>query len=270
MAKQKKSEHEFSAQALERKLKSLSDQLDGQWEKWRFERALSWLKRSENEGIRSDHDVQFILLWVALDSLFGRETDILPQENFSAPGETVRVRIPDSVAALLDEDSAGMIWLECYRQREVIANVLKNPYIYNPFWRAIAESRDDLTDAPKIADSRQRFAAENSRVFLLLKENSDSARREIVRIVFKRLGTLRNQLMHGASGHNEDLNRTQVEDGHRLLSALVPRVLRVMMESPGVSRGVVAYPPYGEKDDCLDKKFDVKAFDRYFKRTVGR
>ena len=272
MSKQR-NQGEFSAATLERKFKGLSGGLSGRWEKPRFERALSWLKRSENEGIRGDHDVRFILLWVALDSLFGREADILPRA-------VARARIPSSVANLLREDKGEVIWRECYRQRETIARILKNPYICNPFWRAIAEngihSRDALgwSRSPEaereLAESIGRFVEENDEVVSRLRENTNFARRKVVRIVFGRLGTLRNQLMHGASAHQEGLNRSQVEDGHHLLSALVPRILHLMMESPDKRRGVVAYPPFGEKNALFDRKFDEEAFDRFFKRTMGR
>ena len=264
-------QNDFSAEALERQFNQLPARL-GRWEAVRLGRALSWLKRGEEE----DHDVRFILLWVALDALFGREADILPQDPGAVPDESARARIPGAVAAMLSEDPEGIIWRECHDKRKTIARILRNPYIYSPFWKAIAESRADAPDMqrraehPRVAESRRWFARENGHVLALLKRGDAASRGKVVRIVFNRLGTLRNQLMHGASAHSEGLNRSQVEDGHRLLSALVPRILHLMMKSPDKPRGVVAYPPFGEKDALFDRKFNEEAFDRYFKRIAGR
>ena len=269
MAKQKKHQNEFSAQVLKRKLNALSDQLDGRWEKLRFERALSWLERSENEGIRQDRDVQFILLWVALDSLFGRERDIVSQ---------ARARIPGRIAAVMKEDGAGIIWQGFYSRNAEVLRILQNCYIFNPFWKAIAESgihSQESTklreqESPKAMESICEFAEENRRVFRLLERGNAYDRRVIARIVFRRLGTLRNQLMHGSSEHSETINRLQVEDGYRLLSTLTPRILRVMMESPDTRRGVVAYPPFGKKNELLDRELDGDEFRRLIGKTIGR
>lgn len=273
MGKQKKKPDEFSAQALEQKLGALSGRLDGRWEKIRFERALSWIKRSEREDWRGDRDVQFILLWVALDAMFGRERNIV------APPHG---RIPGRVAALMKEDRGEVVWREFYRRRDAVFRLLQNRYIFNPFWKAIAESGVHAQEAaglhvtpgsaghPKVAESDRDFAAQNREVFALLKRGAARDKRRIARVVFERLGTLRNQLMHGASEHSEDLNRSQVEDGHRLLSALAPRLLHVMMESPDARRGVVAYPPFGEKNALFDTALDGDEFSRLFGRTIGR
>ena len=273
MAKQNKKQDEFSAKALEQKLNALSDRLAGRWEKIRFERALSWIKRSEYESLRGDRDVQFILLWVALDALFGRERDIVTQS---------RGRIPGRIAALMKEDRAEIIWREFYRKRDAVFRILQNRYIFNPFWKAIAESgvhAQEVTGLhvnpknakhPKVAESDREFAAENRRVLALLARGRAHDKRVVAQIIFRRLGTLRNQLMHGSSGHSESLNRSQVEDGYSLLSALAPRILHVMMESPDTLHGVVAYPPFGEKNALFDQGMDREKFQRLFGGTIGR
>ena len=275
MAKQKKDQDGFSAQTLKRKLDALSGQLDGRWEKLRFERALSWLKRSEREreSKSQDRDVQFILLWVALDSLFGREQDIVSLS---------RSRIPARVAGLMKEDHAGIIWEGFYLRNAALFRILQNRYIFNPFWKAIAESGVHSQEStklcvtqkraghPKVAESDRKFADENRRVFDLLARGGAHGRRVVARIIFQRLGTLRNQLMHGSSAHLEGLNRSQVEDGHRLLSAVVPRILHVMMESPDARRGAIAYPPFGDRDALFDTELDGDEFRRLLGKSIGR
>ena len=267
----------FSAAALEARLRALAADLRGRWEAVRFGRALSWLKRSESA---EDPDVRFILLWVVLDSLFGQEEDIQPREGNVAPRRdeaVVRAGIPGDVAKFMGEDVKGIVWEGFHRQREAVARILRNIYIYQPFWRVIAESgvhsrkSRESAPCPGVGNIRHKFARDNNRVlFDWLAKNSPSGRREVARTVFLRLATLRNQLMHGASAHLEEINRTQVEDGCRLLSELVPRILHVMMESPDKTRGVVAYPPYGKRNEFFDDKFKEDAFHRALQRTVGR
>ena len=269
MAKQKKDQDGFSAQTLKRKLDALSGQLDGRWEKLRFERALSWLKRSEKEreSKDQDRDVQFILLWVALDSLFGRERDIISSS---------RSHIPARVAALMKEDRAGIIWEGFYLRNAALFQILQNRYIFYPFWKAVAESGVHSQESTELPENAGRFIAEsefleeNRRVFDLLAREGAYGRRVVARIIFKRLGTLRNQLMHGSSAHKEDINRSQVEDGYRLLSAVVPRILHVMMESPDARRDVIAYPPYGKQDDLFDRELDGDEFRRLLGKSIGR
>ena len=276
MAKKKQNKNPFSAAALKRRLGELSGRLDGRWEKLRFERALSWLERSEKESgiesgrIRSDRDVQFVLLWVALDALFGRERDVVARP---------RSRIPDRVAALMKEDRNGVIWDGFRARPDEVFGILRNRYIFNPFWKAVAEGGVHSQERAGVfltpdnfgrscADSE--FKEENLRVFALLKRGNAHGRRVVAQIIFRRLGTLRNQLMHGSSEHSEPINRSQVEDGYRLLSALAPRILHVMMESPDLPRGVIAYPPIGEKNALFDGALDRDEFRRLIVAAIRR
>ena len=69
----------------------------------------------------------------------------------------------------------------------------------------------------------------------------------ILQILFSRLYVLRNQLIHGNATWNGQLNRQQVNDGYRLLSALQPVFLFIMMSYSKKDWGKLAYPIIGLK-----------------------
>ena len=53
---------------------------------------------------------------------------------------------------------------------------------------------------------------------------------KILEIVFVRLYTLRNQLVHGGATWNSSANRQQLCDGCAILDDMVPLILQIMQE----------------------------------------
>jgi hypothetical protein len=64
----------------------------------------------------------------------------------------------------------------------------------------------------------------------------------VLGIVFNRLYTLRNQLMHGGATWNSAVNRDQVRDCVNLLGKLVPLVIEVMLDNPNTLWGDACFP----------------------------
>ena len=64
-----------------------------------------------------------------------------------------------------------------------------------------------------------------------------------LKILFDRIYTLRNQLMHGGATFGSDLNREQVRDACRILKKLVPAVIHIVMEHPNQPWGDPCFPP---------------------------
>ena len=62
-------------------------------------------------------------------------------------------------------------------------------------------------------------------------------------ILFDRIYTLRNQLIHGGATWLSKVNRDQVRDGSRILIELVPAMIHLVMENPDDGWGDVCYPP---------------------------
>ena len=61
-------------------------------------------------------------------------------------------------------------------------------------------------------------------------------------VVFNRLYTLRNQLIHGGATWNSKVNRKQLHDCVSLLHKLIPQIISLMMEHPDTLWGDACYP----------------------------
>lgn len=70
--------------------------------------------------------------------------------------------------------------------------------------------------------------------------NKDSA--GVLSVVFSRLYTLRNQIIHGGASWNSTLNRNQVKDANKLLMELLPVIIKIMMDNPREYWSQVSYP----------------------------
>ena len=64
----------------------------------------------------------------------------------------------------------------------------------------------------------------------------------LLSVVFNRLYTLRNQLIHGGATWDGKVNRDQLRDCSRLLGKLVPVIIALMMDNPDALWGDAVYP----------------------------
>lgn len=191
----------------------------------RLHRAMSWLGRAEKE--RDDVDARFLFLWVAFNAAYAGQ--------FTDEGhELAKARVFLGRLLALDHRRRlhGLLF---ERFSGPVRTLMDNRYVYAPFWRALAEH-----------DSSERWKAsfaESKRLALraLLEQATDTC----LMLVLERLYTLRNQLVHGGATWNSRANRGQLHDGARLLGALVPLMLELMMEAGPEQQaafGPVAYP----------------------------
>ena len=86
---------------------------------------------------------------------------------------------------------------------------------------------------------QERFTKGKHRAHRLLETNDTS---ELLALVFQRIYTLRNQLVHGGATWNSQINRAQVQDCANIMGKLVPVVIDLMMSSPDTIWGEACYP----------------------------
>jgi len=191
----------------------------------RIHRALSWLQRAEQEA--DDPDAQFIFLWIAFNAAYANEDG--QQET-----TTERGRFKEFLAKLVGLDGAGRLYDLTWKTFPgPIRALMDNEFVFAPFWEF---QRGERTDA----EWRERFVAAKKAAHRALAEKETAT---VLSIVFDRLYVLRNQLMHGGATWNGNVNRQQVKDGARLLGAVVPVLLSVMMEGHDKTLwGAPAYP----------------------------
>lgn len=64
----------------------------------------------------------------------------------------------------------------------------------------------------------------------------------VLNIIFSRLYTLRNQILHGGATWNSQVNRDQIRDGVNILAMIVPAIISIMMDNPKTLWGDPCYP----------------------------
>lgn len=191
----------------------------------RVHRALSWLKRADQE--MADDDARFIFLWIGFNAAYAY--DFKGRINQSEQGLFVDF-LNKLVSLDKDEYLYKMIW-EKYSSS--IRLLLNNPYLYQPFWDFHAEQGADEQVW------KDRFEQSKKKAGMALV-NKDSV--TVLRLVLSRLYVLRNQLVHGAATWNSRQNRQQIGDGVRFMGELLPLVIHLMMSHPEQTWGDASYP----------------------------
>lgn len=188
----------------------------------RTHRALSWLQRAEQED--HDHDARFIFLWIAFNAAYAHEFGEVDNE---------RKQLDAFFTRLVEADADGRLQALLFeRFSGPIRSLIDNKFVFQPFWRALRDHdssgqwEESFTKAKQLA--------------MLSVMGKDTVR--LLCIVFDRLYVLRCSLVHGGSTWNSQLNRTQVSDGVQLLCTLLPTMLELMVEHPGLELGSIAFP----------------------------
>ena len=189
----------------------------------RVHRALSWLQRAE---MAEDEDGQFIFLWIAFNAAYACEI-----EHNSRLSEQSTFRNFLEKLCLLDTDKSidKLVWQEFSGSIRVL---LDTPYVLQGFWdyhnQRITEQewKNQLSTGKKMAS--QALCSGNTPMLL--------------GVIFNRLYTLRNQLIHGGATWNSHVNRKQLHDCVGLLHKLIPQIISLMMEHPETIWGDACYP----------------------------
>lgn len=189
----------------------------------RIHRALSWLKRAE---LANDLDGRFIFLWIAFNAAYAFEID-----------ESSRLSEQATFKGFLEKlcglDRAkridAMVWKEFSGS---IRLLLDNPYVFQSFW-------DFQCGKMSEAEWKERFAKGKKSAQLALASGNTPA---LLGVIFNRIYTLRNQIIHGGATCGGTVNREQLRDCVNFLGKLVPLIIEEMMGNPGTLWGDACYP----------------------------
>lgn len=110
-----------------------------------------------------------------------------------------------------------------------IRTLIGNKFVFEPFWKALREH--DSSDRRE-----RRFHVGHKAALASLMANDTAT---VLSIVFDRLYVLRNQLIHGGATWNGNVNRAQVKDGVRILTAIIPAILELLLDHPELEPGEV-------------------------------
>ena len=190
----------------------------------RVHRALSWLNRAEQEP--SDHDARFIFLWVAFNAAYAN--DIIDRQIF-----TERKLFQNFLGRLIDSDTDKLLYeLVWDKFSGAIRLLIDNQYVFQPFW--------DYQNG-RTTEEQWQQAFQNSKAAALRAMGSMDTQK-VMGIMFDRLYTLRNQLLHGGATWNGNVNRSQISQGAEIMGQVVPIVIHLMMNDHQRLWGEACYP----------------------------
>ncbi|HCE2438255.1 TPA: hypothetical protein NGU06_000440 [Vibrio parahaemolyticus] len=189
----------------------------------RVHRSLSWLKKAEQ---CEDDDSKFTFLWIAFNSAYAQ--DFEQKVNYGERGlyQEFLSRLVE-----LDTDNllAEIVW---QNYSGAIRAVLDNEFILERYWHYHSGRISD--EQWKEALSKAKVAANAA-----LGHNNTSS---VLSIVFSRLYTLRNQIIHGGATYGSSANRQQLRDCTVLLEQVLPVIIKIMMDSSKELWGDPVYP----------------------------
>lgn len=178
----------------------------------RMRRAETWHARSEKATSPAE---RFIFLWIAFNAAYGSE--VMTSDPAARRREREKFeRFLQEIAKRDHERELEKIVV--HRFPGLIRSLLENQYVFQPFWSAVQGSSGRT-------DWSRRFKGENREAVRALESGNLPT---ILRIVFLRLYTLRNQIFHGGATFGTGWGRDQVRDGSQIMASLVPVILKVM------------------------------------------
>ncbi len=188
----------------------------------RLHRSISWLTKAEQAS--DDLDIEFITLWISFNAVYAKE---LPERG--ADRASFIEFLNDICRLDTNKQLYELIW-KTYPQS--IRVMLDNRYIFQPFW--------DYQNG-KIGENiwQEDFAKANKRAFNALAEQDTHA---VLMVIFDRLYTLRNQIVHGGATYESRLNRSQLKDGCQILLSIIPSIIQVILNNPTHNWGKPFYP----------------------------
>jgi len=190
----------------------------------RIHRSLSWIGRAEKKD--EDIDARFIFYWIAFNSAYSA---IQTSQYF----DTERRIYKDFFEKILKYDKNEHVYNAIWKEFSgSIRSLLNNQYIFGPFW-SFQNSHEGFDDwEVKFNESKS--------VTLKALQNKNTL--VILEILFDRLYTLRNQILHGGATWNGKVNRSQVQDGQAIIGFLVPNFLQIMMDNQNENWGNLVFP----------------------------
>ncbi len=190
----------------------------------RVHRALSWLQKAE--ACAGDDDAQFIFLWIAFNAAYANDVDkayrLAEHQTFdNFIGKLCKLDKQARLSKIVWKEFAGAIRV-----------LLDNEYVFQPFW----DYQNGITTEEQW---KQRFNQAKGYANKALGHENTST---VLAIVFDRIYTLRNQIMHGGATCDSRVNREQMRDCCHLMEKLIPTIIEIMMDNPDTLWGDAHYP----------------------------
>lgn len=192
----------------------------------RLRRSLSWLERAERE--RKDCDASFVFYWITFNAAYGQ------QHSLRDDHDNEKKLFHQYLRQVIASDWTAFQRATWAHLQSPIESLMRNEHVFQLSWQH------------QEGESHQDWKREFNRY---KKEMEDAFRQRTLALwqdtlceLFNRLYTLRNQLLHGGATYRGSVNRTQVEDGARIMATLMPCFIEVMIDHPESDWGLPRYP----------------------------
>lgn len=188
----------------------------------RIHRAISWLARAEQ---CEDLDGRFVFLWISFNSAYSNDLGNISMAESEMFGAFIK--------KLVELDARQKLYAIAWQKYpSAIRVLLDNKYVYQPFW-------NHHNRMPGFENWEDHFKSSKQAANTALA-NKDTA--TVLRVIFNRLYTLRNQIVHGGATWNSSANRNQLRDATAILGDLVPVQIEIMMDNNDAYWGEACYP----------------------------
>lgn len=189
----------------------------------RVHRALSWLNKAEQ---CTDDDSKFTFLWIAFNSAYAQEFE---QKLVYGEKGLYQEFLDKLVSVDATNKLHNIVWSE---YAGTIRLILESEFILQSYWDFQSEriSEQDWKNHRSKAKTAASKALGQCNTAVVLS------------ILFSRLYTLRNQIIHGGATFNSSANRKQLRDCTSILEMLIPNIIELMMDNKSVLRGAPVYP----------------------------
>ncbi|OEJ67625.1 HEPN domain-containing protein [Magnetovibrio blakemorei] len=193
-------------------------------ERLRIHRALSWYGRAERS--EDDKDAAILFFWIAFNSAYGFEQDFGGKSGEKAV-------FNEFFEKIIGYDRSDIIYNAIWDKfSDSIRMLMRNKYIFQPFWHfhngIVGFENWEERFQKDIARANQYLVSKNAK--------------KILSLLFDRLYVLRNQLVHGGATWNSSVNRQQINDGHKILSFMLPKFVEIIILNPNEDWGKPIFP----------------------------
>ena len=189
----------------------------------RIHRALSWLNCAEQ---KQDVDSKFIFLWISFNAAYAHEIQNRWEIN-------ERKILSNFLQILIEADREKSLYKIVWNEfPNSIRLLIDNRYVYQHFWDF---HNDKINEAEWLEQFKKSREAANRALGQMDTE-------KILSIIFERLYTLRNQLIHGGATWSSSVNRNQIRDGMKIMGQIVPALISIMLNNNPKLIGSPCYP----------------------------
>lgn len=188
----------------------------------RLKRARSWFRKATGAAVHHDIDAQFIFLWVAFNALYGT-----PRYHGNDNPKGNEINDFTRFLGAVEKRSCGAVEKALRPLEDDVERLMRSPFLDIECWRKW--DMEGIRDRQKRVSSARNVYAGGFHLDQL----------------FRRIYTLRNQLLHGAATDGGQRNRESLKHAVPILCTAVKVIINLVDEYRTQIHGLepIPFPP---------------------------